>query len=67
MANPKRRHSHSRQAKRRAHWKVKAPNLSVCPQCKEPKLPHRICPKCGYYKGKPVLVIEEKEEKKKKK
>jgi len=66
MANPKRRHSASRQAKRRANWKVTPKNLSICTQCKTPKLPHRICPQCGYYKGKPVVVIEEKEDKKKK-
>jgi len=66
MANPKRRHSSARQAKRRANWKVIPKNLSVCPQCKTSKLPHRICPSCGYYKGKPVVVIKEKEDKKKK-
>ena len=67
MANPKRRHSKARQAKRRANWKISCSSLSVCQQCKAPKLPHRICPKCGYYKGKPVLVMKEKEDKKKKK
>jgi ribosomal protein L32 len=29
------------------------------------RLPHRVCPFCGYYNGKPVMVIETKEEKKK--
>lgn len=67
MANPKRRHSNTRQAKRRANWKVHANNLSICPQCKKAKLPHRICPYCGYYKGKPVIIMEEKEKEKKKK
>lgn len=67
MANPKRRHSASRQAKRRAKWKITPANLSICPQCKTQKLPHRICPKCGYYKGKPVVVIEDKKDKKDKK
>jgi len=66
MANPKRRHSSARQAKRRANWKLKTSNLSVCTHCKMPKLPHRICPHCGYYKGKPVLVKKEKEDKTKK-
>jgi large subunit ribosomal protein L32 len=30
----------------------------VCPQCRESKLPHRICPHCGYYKGREVLAVE---------
>ncbi len=63
MANPKRRHSKSRRDKRRANWKLTQPTLSVCPQCKEPKLPHRVCLSCGYYNGE--QIIKTKEEKKK--
>lgn len=65
MANPKRRHSKQRQALRRTFYRIKKMNMSVCPQCKNMILPHRVCPHCGYYKGK--LVIEMKEEKKEKK
>lgn len=43
-----------------------AASLSICAQCKKPKLPHRVCPFCGYYNGKPVIVIKVKEKKKKK-
>ena len=35
------------------------PGLSLCPNCHEPKLSHRVCPQCGYYKGKPVVGVEE--------
>lgn len=66
MALPKRRHSKTRGLKRRTHWKIKSGNLSKCPQCKEPKIAHRICPVCGYYKGKQAIVIKVKEKKKKK-
>jgi large subunit ribosomal protein L32 len=41
-----------------------AANLSVCPNCKKIRLPHRVCPHCGYYNGKPVVVMKAKEEKK---
>ncbi|HKZ33535.1 MAG TPA: 50S ribosomal protein L32, partial [Vicinamibacteria bacterium] len=41
MPNPKRRHSKARRDKRRAHDHLQAPGLSVCPNCHEPKLPHR--------------------------
>jgi large subunit ribosomal protein L32 len=57
MANPKRRHSKARRDKRRAHDALKAPGLSVCPECKEPRLPHRVCPHCGYYRGRQVLEV----------
>ncbi|MEE9170780.1 MAG: 50S ribosomal protein L32, partial [bacterium] len=54
MANPKRKISKSRRDKRRTHWKLSAPAISECPQCHQPKLPHRICPHCGYYAGRMV-------------
>ena len=59
MPNPKRRHSQARTSKRRAHDHLTAQSLSDCPNCHEKKLPHRACPKCGYYKGREV--IEQKE------
>jgi len=60
MANPKRRHSTSRQNKRRANWKLEPVNISVCPQCKSPKLPHGVCLKCGFYNNVSVISIKEK-------
>ena len=42
------------------------PGFSVCPQCKKLKLPHRICPHCGYYNGKPVVIMKEKSKEEKK-
>ncbi len=59
MPNPKRRHSKARTGSRRAHDSLKARSLSECPNCHERKLPHRACTKCGYYKGRDVLAIEE--------
>jgi large subunit ribosomal protein L32 len=59
MPNPKRRHSKARTGKRRAHDHLTTPGLATCPNCQEPKLSHRVCPRCGYYKGKPVVEVEE--------
>lgn len=58
MPNPKRRHSKARKNKRRAHDALTAPQLGECPQCHEPKLPHRACPNCGYYRGRAVVATE---------
>ena len=63
MPNPKRRHSNTRTRKRRTHDKMKAMGTSGCKQCGNPIPPHRVCPKCGYYKGRPVLAIKVKEKK----
>ena len=58
MAVPKNKVSKARRDKRRANWKLTAPNLVECPQCHELKLPHRVCPSCGQYKGKEVIKVE---------
>jgi large subunit ribosomal protein L32 len=59
MANPKRRHSQARTSKRRAHDHLTARSLSECPNCHEKKLPHHTCPKCGFYKGREIVEVEE--------
>ncbi|MCK9276338.1 MAG: 50S ribosomal protein L32 [Syntrophales bacterium] len=58
MPNPVKRHSKSKKNKRRSHDALTAPVLSLCPQCNEPKLPHRVCPHCGSYKGREVIPSE---------
>ncbi|HEY4683511.1 MAG TPA: 50S ribosomal protein L32 [Candidatus Acidoferrales bacterium] len=57
MPNPKRRHSKARKAKRRAHDHLIAPAFSECPNCHEMKLPHRVCPHCGFYKQREVMEV----------
>lgn len=65
MPNPKRRFSRARTRKKRTHKKYSQGAISVCPQCKQLKLPHSACPFCGYYKGRQVVEIKVKEKKKK--
>ena len=59
MPNPKRRHSKSRTSKRRTHDTLVATQSSDCPNCREPKPPHRACPHCGYYRGRQVRAVDE--------
>ncbi|HPX60914.1 MAG TPA: 50S ribosomal protein L32 [Deltaproteobacteria bacterium] len=56
MAVPKKKTSKSRKNMRRAHDFLTAQSVSTCPQCNSPKLPHRVCPSCGMYKGKEVVA-----------
>ncbi|MCZ6778934.1 MAG: 50S ribosomal protein L32 [Acidobacteriota bacterium] len=58
MPNPIRRHSKARRDKRRAHDHLRINSLARCAQCNEERLPHRVCPHCGYYKGRPVIEID---------
>lgn len=53
---PKRRHSSARGGKREAAIKKKVSSNEKCPKCGHIKLPHRICPNCGYYKDKSFIL-----------
>ena len=56
MAEPKKRMSKSRtRSRRRQNQKVKLSGISICPQCKSPTIPHRVCNVCGTYKGRQVI------------
>lgn len=58
MATPKRRTTRAKQGMRRSHHRLKNPTLTTCPQCQEPRLPHRACPNCGYYKNRKVVDVK---------
>lgn len=67
MPVPKKRHSNIRQGKRRfSNYRLNPINLSKCPQCGAPTLPHHACPTCGNYEGRSVIKIKEKKKKGKK-
>lgn len=65
MALPKRKHSKARRDKSRTHQVLSSPQLTKCSHCFTLIKTHRICPSCGYYKGRKVLDIKVKEKKKK--
>jgi large subunit ribosomal protein L32 len=57
MAVPKKRTSKQRKRKRRTHYKAEGVTVNSCPKCGDPKVPHRVCPTCGHYKGESVLDV----------
>jgi large subunit ribosomal protein L32 len=57
MAVPKRKVSKARRNKRRANWKLAAPQLVRC-ECGALRMPHRICPSCGVYNGRSYAKVE---------
>lgn len=59
VAVPKQKMGRIRTHRRRSqHDKTNAPSRSLCPQCGEVKLPHRVCPNCGYYKDREVIETD---------
>jgi large subunit ribosomal protein L32 len=56
MAVPKKKVSKSKRDMRRSHHRLRAVNLDECSNCGELKLPHHVCPACGYYNGREVIA-----------
>ena len=50
--------SRARTRSRRAHHARTLPNLSDCPNCNKPKLPHAACSNCGYVRPGLSLKLE---------
>ena len=56
MAVPQRRISKTRKRLRRTHFKLNVTGLVTCPHCGAMIKAHHVCPKCGYYAGKAVIL-----------
>lgn len=67
MAVPKKRISKTRQLKRRSQIFLEGPTLTKCQKCGKPILPHSLCPFCGYYKGRVIVDLLAKLDKKERK
>jgi large subunit ribosomal protein L32 len=60
MAVPKGKISKTRSRKRRAiTMRLTAPTIVECGNCGNQVLLHRVCPKCGFYRGKQIIKPEE--------
>lgn len=54
MPVPKKKTSKARRDRRRAQHGIEVVGLNVCPQCRQPRQPHRMCPTCKTYKGREI-------------
>ena len=60
MAVPKGKTSKARTRGRKSiHMQLKVPSLIECSGCGNRILIHRVCPKCGFYRGKQILKPED--------
>jgi large subunit ribosomal protein L32 len=59
MAVPMRKISKRRSRMRASHHAISPRNLRECPQCATPAPGHRVCGKCGYYRGREVVSKED--------
>ena len=58
MANPKHKVASTRRDKRRSPYMAFVQTVVTCSNCGAAVLYHRVCPECGFYRGK--LAIEKK-------
>lgn len=56
---PKRKISKSRRNRRRAHDSLSLNHLVVCETCAEYHVAHRVCLKCGSYRGESVVDVSD--------
>ena len=61
FAVPFRKVSKTRKRMRRSHNAMSLPAITKCPTCGEVIKPHRVCTKCGNYKGKKVVETKDAE------
>lgn len=67
MVVPKQRHTKSRRNKRRMNIFLTPAELTGCPKCGKPIMPHTVCNNCGFYKGVEVIDVLSKLSKKERK
>lgn len=58
---PAKKTSKCRTRTRRAHHALTPVNLSPCPKCGKPKLPHAACGVCGYVSAKTTIPVGKSE------
>ncbi|MCH7697986.1 MAG: 50S ribosomal protein L32 [Chloroflexi bacterium] len=54
---PKKKTPRSKRGTRRSQLHIKAPALTECQHCHAPRMPHHVCPECGYYKGREAVLV----------
>ncbi|MDD2435589.1 MAG: 50S ribosomal protein L32 [Bacilli bacterium] len=59
FAVPFRKVSKTRKRMRRTHYKISENGTTKCSKCGADIRPHRVCSKCGMYKGKEIVKQEE--------
>ena len=60
------RHTRAHTANRRSHHALVAPRMSKC-ECGAMRSSHRACPSCGKYRGRVVIDVVGRQERKAKK
>lgn len=58
------RHTRGHTRNRRSHDAISSADVKLCSNCGNPSLKHVACKNCGFYKGRDVLNLKAKLDKK---
>ncbi len=58
------RHTKGKRNRVRSHHALTPINFSACSHCGRPSIPHQVCRNCGYYRGRRVIDVLAKLDKK---
>ena len=61
------RHTRSKTGQRRSHHSLSVRGTGTCSHCSKVIVRHKVCPNCGYYKGRQVTDVHAKIDSKNKK
>lgn len=64
MGLPSKRRTSQSKRERAAHFALKPAQLTSCSKCGKMIIPHHVCPHCGYYRGRDVLHLGVRSERK---
>jgi large subunit ribosomal protein L32 len=61
MAVPRSKTSKARTSRRQSiNMKLSPPTMIECANCGNQVVRHRVCPKCGFYRGRQIIVPDSK-------
>lgn len=67
MSVPAKRRTKSAKRRRASHFALERLLLVTCPKCKKKKWPHQVCQFCGFYRGKEIIDVKAKLDKRERK
>ena len=54
-AVPNKKLTRARKGRRLNSLKMRPIHPAYCPRCRAAKMPHTVCPQCGYYRGRMAM------------
>lgn len=57
MGLPAKRRTRTSKRERASHFALHPTSVTLCGHCRKTIVPHRVCPFCGWYRGREVIHL----------